>query len=87
MAGATPAVHVVQLKPICVPDTLVKGNKFIKWDDVSMMGRFDLKTFCSRLICFAHLTCQITGKHCMSFCSDLDCVYVKERLLMIFCLI
>jgi phosphatidylinositol phospholipase C beta len=35
MAGAKPGVHVVQLKPIQVPETLVKGNKFIKWDEVS----------------------------------------------------
>ncbi|XP_053374625.1 1-phosphatidylinositol 4,5-bisphosphate phosphodiesterase beta-1-like isoform X2 [Mercenaria mercenaria] len=38
MAGAKPAVHVVQLKPICVPEILVKGNKFIKWDDSSTIG-------------------------------------------------
>ena len=35
MAGAKPGVHVVQLKTITVPETLVKGNKFIKWDEVS----------------------------------------------------
>lgn len=40
MAGAKPAVHVVQLKPICVPEPLVKGNKFIKWDDVSFNSFF-----------------------------------------------
>ena len=34
MAGAKPGVHVVQLKPIQVPESLVKGNKFIKWDEV-----------------------------------------------------
>lgn len=39
MAGAKPAVHVVQLKPICVPELLVKGNKFIKWDDVSLFSK------------------------------------------------
>lgn len=38
MAGAKPAIHVVQLKPINVPETLVKGNKFIKWDDSSQLG-------------------------------------------------
>ncbi|XP_060592659.1 1-phosphatidylinositol 4,5-bisphosphate phosphodiesterase beta-1-like isoform X3 [Ruditapes philippinarum] len=38
MAGAKPAVHVVQLKPISVPEILVKGNKFIKWDDSSTIG-------------------------------------------------
>ena len=35
MAGAKPGVHVVQLKPIDVPQALVNGNKFVKWDDVS----------------------------------------------------
>jgi len=40
MAGAKPAVHVVQLKPIVVPELLVKGNKFIKWDDVSCVSYF-----------------------------------------------
>ncbi|XP_052272582.1 1-phosphatidylinositol 4,5-bisphosphate phosphodiesterase beta-1-like isoform X3 [Dreissena polymorpha] len=38
MAGAKLAVHVVQLKPVIVPETLVKGNKFIKWDDNSTIG-------------------------------------------------
>lgn len=40
MAGAKPAVHVVQLKPVNVPELLVKGNKFIKWDDVSIVDIF-----------------------------------------------
>ena len=40
MAGAKPAIHVVQLKQINVPETLVKGNKFIKWDDVSLKAVF-----------------------------------------------
>jgi len=35
MAGARPGVHVVKLKPIQVSETLIAGNKFIKWDDVS----------------------------------------------------
>ncbi|XP_061173851.1 1-phosphatidylinositol 4,5-bisphosphate phosphodiesterase beta-1-like isoform X2 [Saccostrea echinata] len=38
MAGAKPGVHVVQLKPIQVPESLVKGNKFIKWDEGSQTG-------------------------------------------------
>lgn len=38
MAGAKPGVHVVQLKPINVPETLVKGNKFIKWEENSTSG-------------------------------------------------
>ncbi|ESO90162.1 hypothetical protein LOTGIDRAFT_123959 [Lottia gigantea] len=38
MAGAKPGVHVVQIKPIVVPDSLQNGNKFIKWDDGSANG-------------------------------------------------
>jgi len=37
MAGAKPGVHVVQLKPICVAESLIKGNKFIKWDEVRIL--------------------------------------------------
>ena len=36
MAGAKPGVHVVQLKPVVVPESLITGNKFIKWEDVSI---------------------------------------------------
>lgn len=35
MASAKSGVHVVQLKPISVPKSLVEGCKFVKWDDVS----------------------------------------------------
>uniref|UniRef100_A0A8D3E916 Phosphoinositide phospholipase C n=1 Tax=Scophthalmus maximus TaxID=52904 RepID=A0A8D3E916_SCOMX len=35
MAGAQPGVHALQLKPVSVPESLGKGNKFMKWDDVS----------------------------------------------------
>uniref|UniRef100_A0A3P9JY36 Uncharacterized protein n=1 Tax=Oryzias latipes TaxID=8090 RepID=A0A3P9JY36_ORYLA len=35
MAGAQPGVHALQLKPVCVPECLKKGNKFMKWEDVS----------------------------------------------------
>ena len=35
MASAKPGVHVVQLKSIAVPDVLKKGEKCVKWDDVS----------------------------------------------------
>ena len=35
MAGAKPGVHVVQLKPISVPEPLTRGSKFIMWNDVS----------------------------------------------------
>ncbi|XP_050405762.2 1-phosphatidylinositol 4,5-bisphosphate phosphodiesterase beta-1 isoform X2 [Patella vulgata] len=38
MAGAKPGVHVVQLKPVVVPDSLQHGNKFVKWDDGCTMG-------------------------------------------------
>ncbi|KAM4632807.1 1-phosphatidylinositol 4,5-bisphosphate phosphodiesterase beta-1 [Polymixia lowei] len=35
MAGAQPGVHALQLKPVSVPESLRKGNKFVKWDDDS----------------------------------------------------
>ncbi|KAI1897737.1 hypothetical protein AGOR_G00086360 [Albula goreensis] len=35
MAGAQPGVHALQLKPVSVPETLKKGNKFMKWDQDS----------------------------------------------------
>ncbi|XP_054989515.1 1-phosphatidylinositol 4,5-bisphosphate phosphodiesterase beta-1 isoform X3 [Sorex araneus] len=35
MAGAQPGVHALQLKPVCVSDSLKKGIKFVKWDDDS----------------------------------------------------
>ncbi|XP_012944888.1 1-phosphatidylinositol 4,5-bisphosphate phosphodiesterase beta-1 [Aplysia californica] len=38
MAGAKPGVHQVQLKPITVPETLTKGNKFIMFNDNSTIG-------------------------------------------------
>lgn len=36
MAGARPGVHVVKLKPVHVAESLIAGNKFIKWDDVGI---------------------------------------------------
>ncbi|KAG8437970.1 hypothetical protein GDO86_008597 [Hymenochirus boettgeri] len=33
MAGARPGVHSLQLEPIRVPETLIRGSKFIKWDE------------------------------------------------------
>lgn len=36
MAGAKPGVHALQLKPVSVHETLKKGGKFIKWDEVSV---------------------------------------------------
>uniref|UniRef100_G1RVN2 1-phosphatidylinositol 4,5-bisphosphate phosphodiesterase n=2 Tax=Nomascus leucogenys TaxID=61853 RepID=G1RVN2_NOMLE len=35
MAGAQPGVHALQLKPVCVSDSVKKGTKFVKWDDDS----------------------------------------------------
>ncbi|XP_040104255.1 1-phosphatidylinositol 4,5-bisphosphate phosphodiesterase beta-1 isoform X1 [Oryx dammah] len=35
MAGAQPGVHALQLKPVCVSDSLKKGTKFVKWEDDS----------------------------------------------------
>lgn len=35
MAGAQPGVHALQLKPVSVSDSLKRGSKFMKWDDVS----------------------------------------------------
>ncbi|XP_031290091.2 1-phosphatidylinositol 4,5-bisphosphate phosphodiesterase beta-1 isoform X1 [Camelus dromedarius] len=37
MAGAQPGVHALQLKPVCVSDSLKKGTKFVKWDDDSTL--------------------------------------------------
>ncbi|MGH0156651.1 UNVERIFIED_CONTAM: hypothetical protein FKN15_051450 [Acipenser sinensis] len=38
MAGAQPGVHALQLKPVCVSESLKKGNKFMKWDDDSTVA-------------------------------------------------
>uniref|UniRef100_A0A667ZQP2 1-phosphatidylinositol 4,5-bisphosphate phosphodiesterase n=1 Tax=Myripristis murdjan TaxID=586833 RepID=A0A667ZQP2_9TELE len=35
MAGAQPGVHALKLKPVSVPESLWRGNKFMKWDDDS----------------------------------------------------
>ena len=47
MAGAQPGVHALQLKPVSVPESLKKGNTFMKWDDVSMQP---VQPFPARLI-------------------------------------
>uniref|UniRef100_A0AAY5EZM7 1-phosphatidylinositol 4,5-bisphosphate phosphodiesterase n=1 Tax=Electrophorus electricus TaxID=8005 RepID=A0AAY5EZM7_ELEEL len=39
MAGAKPGVHALQLKPVSVHETLKRGSKFIKWDEVSRASR------------------------------------------------
>lgn len=36
MAGAKPGVHLVQLRPISVSQSLIVGNKFIMFSDVSI---------------------------------------------------
>ncbi|KAM8946595.1 1-phosphatidylinositol 4,5-bisphosphate phosphodiesterase beta-1 isoform 2-T2 [Pelodytes ibericus] len=37
MAGAQPGVHALQLKRVCVSETMKKGSKCIKWDDDSTL--------------------------------------------------
>lgn len=36
MAGARPGVHALQLEPPTVVETLRRGSKFIKWDEVNV---------------------------------------------------
>lgn len=51
MAGAQPGVHALQLKPVCVPECLRRGNKFMKWDDVSGTSfSFQLLFVCARVL-------------------------------------
>lgn len=45
MAGAQPGVHALQLKPVCVPESLKKGSRFMKWDEVSHGQRRVLSVF------------------------------------------
>ena len=45
MAGAKSGVHVLQLKPIKVPEALIKGNKFIKWEEVSPTAKLILNNY------------------------------------------
>ncbi|KAJ7307418.1 hypothetical protein JRQ81_009436 [Phrynocephalus forsythii] len=44
MAGARPGVHALQLEPLRVPDTLIKGSKFMKWDELH--SRYTDRTLC-----------------------------------------
>ncbi|VTJ74475.1 Hypothetical predicted protein, partial [Marmota monax] len=44
MAGAQPGVHALQLKPVCVSDSLKKGTKFVKWDDWNKRRKLCLVT-------------------------------------------
>uniref|UniRef100_A0A7N8X4H2 Phosphoinositide phospholipase C n=1 Tax=Mastacembelus armatus TaxID=205130 RepID=A0A7N8X4H2_9TELE len=64
MAGAQPGVHALQLKPVSVPESLRKGNKFMKWDDVSNDER--------------DLQCVFSPSH--HFCTVylLDIAYIKD---------
>ena len=39
MAGAKPGVHVLQLKSVSVPKALQEGDKFVKWEEVSIKVR------------------------------------------------
>uniref|UniRef100_A0A8C8R964 Phosphoinositide phospholipase C n=1 Tax=Pelusios castaneus TaxID=367368 RepID=A0A8C8R964_9SAUR len=41
MAGARPGVHALQLEPPRVPETLIRGSKFIKWDETLVTLRVD----------------------------------------------
>jgi hypothetical protein len=34
MADSKPGVHVLQLKHVSVPPSMIAGEKFIKWDEV-----------------------------------------------------
>ena len=38
MAGARPGVHVVKLKSVQVSESLIAGNKFIKWGIIRIIG-------------------------------------------------
>uniref|UniRef100_A0AAY4CHJ7 1-phosphatidylinositol 4,5-bisphosphate phosphodiesterase n=1 Tax=Denticeps clupeoides TaxID=299321 RepID=A0AAY4CHJ7_9TELE len=44
MAGAKPGVHALQLKPVCVHETLKRGSKFVKWDEDPGSGQPSLVT-------------------------------------------
>lgn len=54
MAGAQPGVHALQLKPVSVPESLRKGNKFMKWDDVSNEERDRLLSCFLFFVFFSH---------------------------------
>lgn len=51
MAGAKPGVHVVQLRPISVPEALINGNKFIMFYDVSIIVSGSKTFFGIPLLC------------------------------------
>lgn len=59
MAGAQPGVHALQLKPVSVPDSLRRGNKFMKWDDVSKAGVLPLSSIFARCY-WTTLCCNVS---------------------------
>lgn len=40
MADSKPGVHVLQLKHVSVPPSMIIGEKFIKWDEVKHICTF-----------------------------------------------
>lgn len=70
MAGAQPGVHALQLKPVSVSESLRKGNKFMKWDDVSLIYLF----FWRGLVyhCLLCSQCLLHSYHC----TESDALYI-----------
>ncbi|XP_069116132.1 1-phosphatidylinositol 4,5-bisphosphate phosphodiesterase beta-1-like isoform X3 [Argopecten irradians] len=80
MAGAKPGVHAVQLRPICVPETLIKGNKFIKWDESSTIGTpVTLKVDPKGYILYwkDQNKGQTTGRKVSMTIADMDCLDIS----------
>jgi len=50
MATRVPA-HVTLVKPVQVPERLVEGEKFVKWDEVSLMPKLLLGLFINIASC------------------------------------
>jgi hypothetical protein len=42
MADSKPGVHVLQLKHVSVPPSMIAGEKFIKWDEVDNYIYFEI---------------------------------------------
>uniref|UniRef100_A0A674A7U2 1-phosphatidylinositol 4,5-bisphosphate phosphodiesterase n=1 Tax=Salmo trutta TaxID=8032 RepID=A0A674A7U2_SALTR len=74
MAGAQPGVHALQLKPVSVSESLRKGNKFMKWDDVSLIYLF----FWRGLVyhCLLCSQCLLHSYHC----TESDDMKLRELL-------
>ncbi|XP_060077533.1 1-phosphatidylinositol 4,5-bisphosphate phosphodiesterase beta-1-like [Ylistrum balloti] len=84
MAGAKPGVHAVQLRPICVPESLIKGLKFIRWDESSAIGtpvtlKVDPKGY---ILYWKDLNKgQSTGRKVSMTVVDMDCLdisYIRD---------